>query len=63
MCKSQKRGKQLSNRKFRAMEREALYRGTEPPRKQYEAVEPWELGGDGKMIYGFEKEMDIYKRK
>lgn len=63
VCKSQKRGKQFSSRKFRAMEREALYHEAEPPRKQYEATSPWNLGGDGKTIYGFDKEMDKYKRK
>lgn len=63
VCKSQKRGKQFSNRKFRAMERLALHHGTEPPHKQHEATEPWDLGGDGKGIYGFGKEYDVFRRK
>lgn len=63
ICKSQKRGKQFSNRKFRAMEREAICHDAEPPHKQYEAISPWNLGGDGKRIYGFTPDLDIYKRK
>ncbi|MBQ8713002.1 MAG: hypothetical protein IJ551_09345 [Prevotella sp.] len=63
VCKSQKKGKQFSSRKFRAMERAAIRNGSEPPYKQIESTDPWDLGGDGKRIYGFGAEYDRWKRK
>lgn len=61
--KSQKRGKQMCNRKFRAMERDAISNGNEPPYNLNQAIGEWDLGGDGKMIYGFGEKYELFKRK
>lgn len=45
------------------MERTAIRNGSEPPYKQIESTDPWDLGGDGKRIYGFGAEYDRWKRK
>ena len=52
-CKSQKRGKQICHRKFRSMEREMLshQEWDSIPVRQREVVDPWELGGDGKVYW------------
>lgn len=63
VIKSQKRGIQNCNRKFRAMERNAIAHGQEPPYNLNEAIGEWELGGDGKRIYGFGQEYEQFKRK
>ena len=52
-CKSQKRGKQSSSRKFRRHEHQMM--ATENydrlPLRSYEVMEPWSLGGDGKFYH------------
>ena len=52
-CKSQKRGKQRSSRKFRRFEHQMV--ATENYdrllHRSYEVMEPWSLGGDGKFYY------------
>ena len=52
-CKSQKRGKRISHRKFRRKESILLHTGkySQLPRKQHELTESWDLGGDGKSYF------------
>ena len=52
-CKSQKRGKQVCNRKFRRKEHQTIsMRCIERlPYKSIEIMDPWDLGGDGKCYY------------
>jgi hypothetical protein len=49
-CKSQKRGKRMSNRKFRRKERQCLDNSSfeKLPHSPKELTDEWELGGDGK---------------
>ena len=49
-CKSQKRGKQFCNRKFRRREHQLISVGDYErlPRLIIEVTETWDLGGDGK---------------
>lgn len=49
-CKSQKRGKQVYNRKFRRREHQAISAGDyeELPFVTIVVMNPWDLGGDGK---------------
>lgn len=53
-CKSQKRGKQLSHRRFRRFERMMIQSGHDErlPIYQRELTSPWDLGGDGKHYFG-----------
>ena len=61
-CKSQKRGKQISHRKFRRRER--LLTHSEMygrlPFRQWEIVKQWDLGGDGKCYFGHEPTAEWY---
>ena len=52
-CKSQKRGKQMCHRKFRRIERImiSLERWENIPIRQREAINPWNLEGDGKTYW------------
>ena len=54
-CKSQKRGKQHCNRKFRRMEHVFIKLGVFEmlPTHQREVMSQWDLGGDGKRYYGY----------
>ena len=49
-CKSQKRGKQICNRKFRRREHQCISVGDyeELPLYTIEVISSWDLGGDGK---------------
>lgn len=49
-CKSQKRGKQMSNRRFRRKERQCLCNSSyeELPHSPNELTDVFNLGGDGK---------------
>lgn len=49
-CKSQKKGKVACHRKFRRSKK-LLY-------KMREAINQYDLGGDGKMIYSFNPQKD-----
>ena len=53
-CKSQKRGKQISHRKFRRLEQVLVHseKFDVLPKRQWEIVEQWDLGGDGKQYFG-----------
>ena len=53
-CKSQKRGKQISHRKFRRREQAMIhaYQYEKLPHRQWEIVSQWDLGGDGKHYCG-----------
>ena len=55
-CKSQKRGKQFCHRKFRRRERMMVNKGDEAniPFKMIQVTNPWDLGGDGKMFWGYD---------
>ena len=57
-CKSQKKGKQASNRKFRRKAHVLLHQGKAHllPFKSFEVMSPWDLGGDGKHFWGFHPE-------
>lgn len=52
-CKSQKKGKQFSHRRFRRCERMVLLSGKEVllPLRQMELTNQYDLGGDGKRYY------------
>ena len=52
-CKSQKKGKQFSHRRFRRSERMVLLSGKEVllPFRQMELTNQYDLGGDGKRYY------------
>ena len=63
-CKSQKRGKQFCNRKFRRRERMMMGNGQYDrlPNKPIEVTDPWDLGGDGKTFWGFSPDEDWFIR-
>ena len=63
-CKSQKKGKQFSHRRFRRRARMFLLSGTESklPLLQRELTNPWDLGGDGKTYYGYYPDEEWYQR-
>ena len=52
-CKSQKRGKQICHRKFRRIERTMILhdKWESIPIRQREVIDPWNLGGDGKIYW------------
>ena len=52
-CKSQKRGKQTSHRRFRRREQEMMHSKIldKLPYRQREIVDQWDLGGDGKRYW------------
>lgn len=52
-CKSQKRGKQVCNRKFRRRERISISTSLfeRIPHLSIEVMDPWNLGGDGKVYF------------
>jgi len=61
-CKSQKRGKQMCNRKFRRRERMSLntIQFEKLPLRTIEVMDPWDLGGDGKTYYRAEPSDEWY---
>ena len=63
-CKSQKRGKQISHRKFRRLEQILVH--TEKyeflPFRQWEIVMQWDLGGDGKHYCGHSPDEEWYTK-
>ena len=61
-CKSQKKGKQASSRKFRRKVHVLLHQGKDHrlPFKSFEAMRSWNLGGDGKAFFGFHQEEKWY---
>ena len=61
-CKSQKRGKKISHRKFRRKEATVIISGEYDllPTRQWEIVEQWELGGDGKHYCGHSPNEEWY---
>ena len=63
-CKSQKRGKQFSHRKFRRHEKVCLATGNYDSLffRQWESVDQWDLGGDGKCYWGRQPEEEWYVR-
>ncbi len=63
-CKSQKRGKQISHRKFRRYEQILVQTGefNKLPFRQWEIVSQWDLGGDGKHFFGYHMTEDWYIR-
>ena len=63
-CKSQKRGKQCCNRRFRRRERMLLHMNDIEglPNRPMEIMDPWDLGGDGKRFWKIPPESEIYKR-
>lgn len=64
-CKSQKRGKQVCNRKFRRREHLALGSGhfERLPFQSIEIMDPWDLGGDGKCFWGFSPKEEWYRKE
>jgi hypothetical protein len=63
-CKSQKRGKQFCNRKFRRRERMMMGKGQYDrlPNKPIEVTDPWDLGGNGKTFWEFSPNEDWFIR-
>lgn len=61
-CSSQKGDKTLANRKFRRMTRMAMGNEEEPPFSKFQAANPWDFVGDGK-IYNDPKEWGDEKWK
>ena len=61
-CKSQKKGKQASSRKFRRKAHVLLHQGKDHllPFKAFEVMRSWDLGGDGKAFFGFHPEEEWY---
>ena len=61
-CKSQKKGKQASSRKFRRKAHVLLHQGKTHllPLKSFEVMSPWDLGGDGKAFFGFHPEEEWF---
>ena len=61
-CKSQKRGKKISHRKFRRKEAIVIISGEYDllPTRQWEIVEQWDLGGDGKHYCGHSPNEEWY---
>lgn len=64
-CKSQKRGKQISHRKFRRLEHVLMhnYHFEKLPMLQYELTRQWDLGGDGKCFWGWAPEEEWFKKE
>lgn len=56
-CKSRKKGKKVCHKKFRMSEKNG-----KPLHRMREAMDPWDLGGDGKMVYTFNKNSEEYKK-
>ena len=63
-CKSQKKGKQFSHRRFRRYERMVLLSGKEIllPIRQNELTNQYDLGGDGKCYYGYHPKEEWFLR-
>ncbi len=63
-CKSQKKGKQASSRKFRRKAHALLHQGKAHllPLKSFEVMSPWDLGGDGKHFWGFHLDEEWYAK-
>lgn len=61
-CKSQKKGKQACSRKFRRKVHVLLHQRKDHllPYKSIEIMSPWDLGGDGKIFWGFHQEKDWF---
>jgi len=47
--KSEKKDKQIANRRFRRREKQAIYHGEEPPEDPNEVSNPWDFAKDGKQ--------------
>jgi len=64
-CKSQKRGKQISHRKFRRLEHVLMhnYHFEKLPMLQYELTRQWDLGGDGKCFWGWTPDEGWFKKE
>lgn len=65
-CKSQKRGKQVSNRRFRRKEHQLIHQEDyhRLPLNPMELTSPWDLGGDGKHEWfcPLEEQGEAYRR-
>ena len=63
-CKSQKKGKQFSHRRFRRREKMVLLSGKEMmlPLRQFELTNQYDLGGDGKSYYGYHPNEEWFLR-
>lgn len=61
-CKSQKRGKTIASKRFRRRTKVLIQKEAYEhlPLKSIELTSSWDLGGDGKMFYGFYPECEWY---
>lgn len=61
-CKSQKRGKQAASRRFRRKEHRLITMASydKLPMSSIELTDPWNLGGDGKTVYSWDKNDETY---
>lgn len=63
-CKSQKKDKQMCNRTFRRISKEAIKKGKIPPNKQREVKNSWTFSGEAKVYFSFKcREIDRIIRK
>jgi hypothetical protein len=63
-CKSQKKGKQCCNRKFRRKDRALIANGRfgQLPYSRIDILAPWDLGGDGKHYWRINPESEWYSK-
>lgn len=56
-CKSRKKGKKVCYKKFRMSESNG-----KPLHRMREVMDSWDMGGDGKRVYTFDRDSEDYKR-
>lgn len=61
-CKSQKRGKNVASKRFRRCVKSLMHQRKYEclPYRSIEITSPWDLGGDGKIFYGYHPECEWY---
>lgn len=64
VCKSQKKGKQFASRRFRRKVKTLMAneKYDSLPRRSIEITSTWNLGGDGKFVYSWNKSEEIYAK-
>lgn len=56
-CKSRKKGKKVCHKKFRLRDK-----SDRPFYKMIEAMNTWDIGGDGKKVFTWDKNSEEFKR-
>ena len=64
-CKSQKRGKKVSHRKFRRLEHVLMHNQhfEKLPILQWEITNQWDLGGDGKCFWCWAPDEEWFQKE